>query len=155
MPVIVMGVTDNPDPRPGSATDRFADCLEAVIAADPAAAPWNRGAGGAVGVGLLSALQGGPVGAEALRGLTPAAHLALYRRLYWVPCRAALLPPGPDRAMLALAVAGGPHQAVLIAQRAMGIAEDGVLDPATLPAFTPAESRALEAALDAARGAGG
>lgn len=146
------------EPRPAPArprSDRFLACLDAVIASDPAAAPWSRREGGPVGVGLLSALHGGPVGAEAVRALTLDAHLALFRRLYWQPSRAHLLPAGPDRAMLALAISVGPHRAVLIAQRALGIEEDGVLDPAALPEFTPAAARALEAALDAARRAAG
>lgn len=142
------------DPRPAPARppgDRFLACLDAVIAADPASAPWSRREGGPVGIGLLSALHGGPVGPEAVRALSLDAHMALFRRLYWQPSRAHLLPAGADRAMLALAITVGPHRAVLAAQRALGMEEDGMLDPALLPDFTPAAARALEAALDAAR----
>lgn len=141
--------------RPGGPDDRFPACLDSVLSADPAAAPWSGREGAPVGIGLLSALRGGPVGAEALRTLTIDAFAALYHRLYWTSSRAHLLPEGPDRAMLALAVAVGPHRATLIVQRVLGLEEDGVLDPATLPSFTPGTAQALEAALDAARQAAG
>jgi len=144
-------------PRSAPAFDeRFPACLGAVMAADPAAAPWGRRDGlprGPIGIGLLSALRGGPVGPEAVRELTIDAVAALYRRLYWVPSRARLLPAGPDRALLALAIAVGPHRATLIAQRILGLAEDGLLDPATLPSFTADGAAALTAALDEAAAA--
>lgn len=133
-----------------TADDRFADCLDAVVASDPAVAASLRQEGGPVGAGLLSALQGGPVGDAAVLDLSPDARMALFRRLYWQPSRAGLLPSGADRAMLALAIRVGPHRAILAAQHALGIEEDGVLDAARLPAFTPASAGALEAALDKA-----
>lgn len=130
--------------------DRFAICLDAILAADPAGIAAPHRPGGPLGEGLLSALQGGPVGKAAVRALSPDAWALILRRLYWLPARAGLLPPGPDRAMLALAMRIGAHRAVLTVQQVLGIEEDGVLDPARMPAFTPASAVALEAALDAA-----
>ena len=136
---------------PAAPDDRFPACLDGVLAADPSAAPWSGRDGAPVGIGLLSALRGGPVGPGVLRELTVDAFASLYRRLYWTASRADLLPEGADRAMLALAIAVGPHRATLIVQRLLGLEEDGVLDPATLPVLAPETARALEAALDAAR----
>lgn len=60
---------------------------------------------------------------------------AIYRARYWDVVRGDALPAGLDLALFDLAVNSGPKRAVVLLQRALGIAEDGRLGPATLAAI--------------------
>lgn len=77
---------------------------------------------------------GKPASEADMRALTPAAVAPLYRARYWDAVRGDDLPAGVDYAVFDAAVNSGPVQAVKWLQRAVGVADDGKIGPATLAA---------------------
>jgi lysozyme family protein len=58
----------------------------------------------------------------------------IYRAKYWDEVQADILPAGIRYAMFDAAVNSGPRQAVRWLQRAVGVADDGILGPRTMAA---------------------
>jgi lysozyme family protein len=69
-----------------------------------------------------------------MRALTPAKVAPLYKSRYWDAVRGDDLPSGVDYAVFDAAVNSGPAQAAKWLQRAVGVADDGKIGPATLAA---------------------
>lgn len=69
-----------------------------------------------------------------MRGLTAAMVAPLYKEKYWDAVKGDELPTGVDYAVFDAAVNSGPAQAAKWLQRAVGVADDGKIGPATLAA---------------------
>lgn len=80
-----------------------------------------------------------------IKALTLADAKVIYRRDYWQRCRCDELPEGVAFDMFDAAVNSGPGQAIRWLQRAVGVADDGVLGPLTLAAVRRLEPGALRA----------
>ena len=70
-----------------------------------------------------------------IKSLTLADAKALYRRDYWDRAQCDKLPPGLAFAVFDAAVNSGIGQAIRWLQRAVGVADDGVIGPLTLAAI--------------------
>lgn len=94
--------------------------------------------GGEVGVGELKGTNLGISAAaypnEDLRALTRERAKAIYRRDYWDAVRATELPHAVALVVFDMAVNAGVRAATLCLQRALRVADDGVLGPVTLAA---------------------
>jgi lysozyme family protein len=77
---------------------------------------------------------GKPASEADMRALNPIKVAPLYRARYWDAVRGDDLPAGVDYAVFDAAVNSGPVQAVKWLQRAVGVADDGKIGPATLAA---------------------
>lgn len=75
----------------------------------------------------------------------------IYRQDYWAAVRADELPAGVRYVMFDAAVNSGPPQAIRWLQRAVGVADDGVLGPRTLAAVEALSGDGLRAKLVAQR----
>jgi lysozyme family protein len=75
----------------------------------------------------------------------------IYRDRYWNAVRADELPQGIRHTVFDAAVNSGPRQAVLWLQRAVGVADDGILGPKTLAAAHALNADALRSKLLAQR----
>ena len=75
----------------------------------------------------------------------------IYHEDYWKAVRADELPPAVRYAVFDAAVNSGPAQSVRWLQRALGVADDGVLGPKTLAAANQTNPDALRARLVAQR----
>jgi lysozyme family protein len=87
-----------------------------------------------VTIGTLSLWLGRPATRAEVKALTVATVAPIYRRNYWDAIRANELPPGLAYALFDFAVNSGKKRAVIGLQRALQIADDGVLGPITLAA---------------------
>ena len=67
----------------------------------------------------------------------------IYRHDYWDAVKADQLPPGVRYAVFDAAVNSGVRQATLWLQRALGVADDGIIGPITLRAANAQNSDAL------------
>ena len=75
--------------------------------------------------------------------ITPAEVATIYERDYWTVAGCPSMPEPLDLAVFDAAVNSGPKRAVVWLQRAIGVADDGILGPRTLAAVRAAEPRAL------------
>lgn len=95
--------------------------------------------GGRVGAGELRGTKFG-IAANTyptldIKGLTRAKAIEIYRRDFWQASRADRLPPVVGFQLLDAAVNSGIRQATRWLQRAVGVADDGVIGPITLAAI--------------------
>lgn len=74
-----------------------------------------------------------------IRNLTRDQAVCLYRRDYWAKLRAQDLPPVVGFTVLDCAVNHGRGQAARWLQRAIGVADDGIIGPVTLAAARSAD----------------
>ena len=86
-----------------------------------------------------------------MRGLTIAEAVAIYRTLYWDALAADELPPGLDHALFDFAVHSGVPRAARALQRALGVADDGRIGPATIAAARQADAMLMLGRLCAER----
>ena len=77
---------------------------------------------------------GHEVDEQTMRGLTPDAVAPLYRKRYWDAVRGDDLPSGVDLVVFDCAVNSGVGRASKFLQKAVGVADDGKIGPATLRA---------------------
>lgn len=84
-----------------------------------------------------------------MRTLTPAMVGPLYKKNYWDAVAADELPAGTDYAVFDFAVNAGPQQAKKTLQRALGVAADGAIGPATMAAIKAADAPTLLRAFSA------
>jgi lysozyme family protein len=75
----------------------------------------------------------------------------IYLDRYWKVVQADDLPPAARYAVFDAAVNSGPRQAVVWLQRALGVADDGVIGPRTLAAANAANPEVLRARMVAQR----
>jgi lysozyme family protein len=80
-----------------------------------------------------------------IKSLTLADAKAIYKRDYWDRAQCDKLPLGLAFDVFDAAVNSGPGQAIRWLQRAVGVADDGVVGPLTLAAVKRLESEALQA----------
>lgn len=83
----------------------------------------------------LAAHLGKPsVSAERVQALTLAEAEAIYRKSYWAQSGGDVLPKGLDYAAFDFGVNSGPHRAVKVLQKVLGVAQDGWIGEKTLAA---------------------
>lgn len=68
---------------------------------------------------------------------------AIYREVYWRPIQGDDLPPAVAICLLDHAVNVGPHRAVTVLQRALGVGVDGIVGPVTIAAAGKAGTEGL------------
>ena len=85
-----------------------------------------------VTIGTLSSWLGQPATKADVKALTRATVAPIYRKNYWAAIRADELPAGLDYAVFDFAVNSGPKRAAMALQRAVGVADDGVIGSITL-----------------------
>lgn len=86
-----------------------------------------------------------------MRSLPVEVAKAIYRKDYWDAVRAEEVPQAVRYALFDAAVNSGVKQAVKWMQRALGVAEDGVIGQQTLAAVRSADAAALKAKMLSAR----
>lgn len=85
-----------------------------------------------VTIGTLSDWMGRPATKADVRALTKTSVGPIYRKNYWARVRADELPTGVDYCVFDFAVNSGPKRAAMALQRAIGVADDGVIGSVTL-----------------------
>lgn len=85
-----------------------------------------------VTIGTLSSWLGRPATKAEVKALTRATVAPIYRKNYWAAIRGDELPAGLDYAVFDFAVNSGPKRAAMALQRAVGVADDGVIGSITL-----------------------
>lgn len=127
---------------PAATSSRFQACLAEVLRHEGGYADHPADPGGATNMGItlatLSDWRGRPVTKQEVRDLTVAEAGEIYRARYWQPIRGDALPPGVDLAVFDFAVNSGPARAVKALQSVLGVAQDGIIGPATLAALASA-----------------
>lgn len=101
------------------------------------------------GITIRVARENGYTGA--MRDMPQSVAKDIYRKRYWAPIYADLLPPVVRYAMFDAAVNSGVGQAARWLQRAAGVADDGRIGPVTLRAVSQAEPERLLRSLLAQR----
>lgn len=104
-----------------------------------------------VTIGTLSLWLGRSATKSEVKALTAKTVAPIYRRNYWNAIRADDLPPGLDYAVFDFAVNSGPKRAIIGLQRALGVADDGLIGPVTLAAVQARSSTALTTSVCAGR----
>lgn len=99
--------------------------------------------GGRVGAGQLKGTKFG-IAANSyphldIANLTRAQAVEIYRRDFWLRAKCDQLPPAVAFQLLDGAVNSGPGQAVRWLQRAVGVADDGLIGPITIAAIRQAD----------------
>lgn len=102
---------------------------------DPNDTPTNMG----ITIGTLSDALGKRATVEDVKNLTEGAALKIYRDRYWDKVRADKLPTGIDLAVFDAAVMHGPGRAAMFLQKALGVADDGIVGPITIAAAQEAD----------------
>ncbi|GEP05576.1 glycoside hydrolase family 108 protein [Methylobacterium oxalidis] len=85
-----------------------------------------------VTIGTLSGWLGRPATKAEVGALTKATVAPIYRKNYWDAVRGDDLPGGVDYCVFDFAVNSGQGRAIPSLQRAIGVADDGVIGPITL-----------------------
>jgi len=118
--------------------NRFEQCLAEVLKHEGGYSDHKLDPGGATNLGItldtLSAHRGRKVTRADVKALTVAEAGAIYLRNYWHAACCDQLPPGVDYMIFDLAVNSGVGRARKYLQRAAGVADDGIIGPATLAA---------------------
>ena len=86
---------------------------------------------------------GHEVDEQTMRGLTPELVAPLYKKRYWDAVRGDDLPSGVDIAVFDCAVNSGVGRASKFLQKAVGVADDGKIGPATLRAVASKNPKEL------------
>jgi lysozyme family protein len=145
-----------PDPTDAQ---RFARCLDIVLAAEGGYVDNPLDAGGATNMGITRATLArwrgiAPASAlpkAAVKALTRAEAAAIYEAGYWRRIAGPQLPAGLDLALFDYAVNSGPARAVKTLQALLGVTADGLVGPVTLGALRQRQPAALVTALCDAR----
>ncbi|CAB4140039.1 zliS Lysozyme family protein [uncultured Caudovirales phage] len=140
------GATVSKTETVGDATaDRFAVCLPRILKHEGGYVNHPKDPGGATNKGIIQRTydswrdrQGQP--RQSVKAITPAEVAAIYRRDYWDAVKGDDLPTGVDYAVFDFAVNSGINRAAKFLQRAVGVADDGVIGPATLAAVAKADA---------------
>lgn len=86
-----------------------------------------------------------------IKALTQADAKAIYKRDFWDRAQCDRLPPGVAFDVFDAAVNSGIGQSIRFLQRAVGVADDGVVGPMTLAAISRVDSEALQARFNGQR----
>lgn len=115
----------------------------------------NTDHGGETNLGVTRAAWGEYVGRPIrdgeMRALTRDMVKPFYKARYWDKVRGDDLPAGLDYAVFDFAVNAGPGRAAKFLQRAVGVAEDGILGPATMAEVQRANAAEVLAQFSAAK----
>lgn len=141
------------------AQERFAACLEHVLAFEGGYVDHRSDPGGATNMGItrktlaawrrIEPWQNLPKTAVQALGRDEAA--AIYEAHYWSRVQGADLPAGLDLAVFDYAVNSGPARAIKLLQKLVGTVQDGVVGPKTLAAIAGHDTRRLIEDLCSAR----
>ena len=127
--------------------DNFEESLAAVLKHEGGYVDHPKDPGGATNLGCTKKVWEEWVGHEVtkddIRSLTVADVSPLYKARYWDKCRCDDLPRGVDFAVFDLAINSGTGRASKLLQRAVGVAADGAIGPATLAAVASIGPREL------------
>ena len=132
-------------PSPAS-QGAFAAALAFVFAREGGYSNDPHDAGGETSFGITAAaLQNAQVAGLVQTGITPKTltrehAAAIYRHFYWDACRCEEFPPVVAVPLFDCAVNQGPVTAILMLQRALGVAVDGKIGPETLAAAKAAKA---------------
>jgi lysozyme family protein len=107
--------------------------------------------GGATNMGITEAVARRVGYRGSMKDLPVDLAKRIYLEDYWSAVRAEELPPAVRYAVFDAAVNSGVRQSVLWLQRALGVADDGVLGPRTLAAAHQANPEVLRARMIAQR----
>lgn len=89
--------------------------------------------------------------ARDIKALTLDEAKAIYRRDYWIPAGCEKVPEALRFDLLDMAVNSGVRTAVRTLQAAVGVAEDGLIGPATLSALARRDPAAVQARFNGVR----
>ena len=127
--------------------DNFEESLAHVLKHEGGYVDHPKDPGGATNLGCTKKVWEEWVGHEVtkddIKALTIADVSPLYKARYWDKCRCDDLPRGVDFAVFDLAINSGVGRASKLLQRAVGVAADGAIGPATLAAVADANPREL------------
>ena len=127
--------------------DNFEESLAHVLKHEGGYVDHPKDPGGATNLGCTKKVWEEWVGHEVtkddIKALTIADVSPLYKARYWDKCRGNDLPRGVDFAVFDLAINSGVGRASKLLQRAVGVAADGAIGPATLAAVADANPREL------------
>jgi lysozyme family protein len=127
--------------------DNFEESLAHVLKHEGGYVDHPKDPGGATNLGCTKKVWEEWVGHEVtkddIKALTIADVSPLYKAQYWDKCRGDDLPRGVDFAVFDLAINSGVGRASKLLQRAVGVAADGAIGPATLAAVADANPREL------------
>lgn len=115
----------------------------------------NADHGGETNLGVTRAAwgeyKGRPIRDGEMRQLTRDMVKPFYKSRYWDKVRGDDLPAGLDYAVFDFAVNAGPGRAAKFLQRAVGVAEDGMIGPATMAAVKRTNAAEVLAQFSAAK----
>ena len=127
--------------------NNFEESLAHVLKHEGGYVDHPKDPGGATNLGCTKKVWEEWVGHEVtkddIKALTIADVSPLYKQRYWDKCRGDDLPRGVDFAVFDLAINSGVGRASKLLQRAVGVAADGAIGPATLAAVANANPREL------------
>ena len=127
--------------------NNFEESLAHVLKHEGGYVDHPKDPGGATNLGCTKKVWEEWVGHEVtkddIKALTIADVSPLYKARYWDKCRCDDLPRGVDFAVFDLAINSGVGRASKLLQRAVGVAADGAIGPATLAAVADANPREL------------
>lgn len=138
-----------------NAEERFARCLEQVLAQEGGYADHPSDPGGATNFGItrktLARWRGiSPwwnLPKARVKSLSAAEAGQIYHALYWLRARGPDLPAGLDLALFDYGVNSGPERAIRALQSILKVRTDGWIGPVTLAALGQRSARELAAAL--------
>lgn len=117
----------------------FPEALATVLASEGGYVDHPADRGGATNRGVTQGVydahrraRGLPI--RSVRDITDAEVAEIYMARYWVPAKCGVLPWPASLCHFDAAVNSGVRQAAVLLQRAVGVAEDGVIGPQTLAA---------------------
>lgn len=127
--------------------DNFEQCLALVLKHEGGFVNHPKDPGGMTNLGVTKRVWeeyvGHTVDEAAMRALGPQDVAPLYKKNYWDKIQGDKLPSGVDYACFDLAVNSGVGRAAKTLQKAVGVAQDGAIGPATLAAVESQNPRDL------------
>ena len=129
-----------------NSSENFETCLQMTLKHEGGYVDHPADPGGATNLGVtrrtLARFRGRAVSKAEVRALTREEAALIYRKYYWDAVHGDALPAGVDAALFDHAVNSGPGAAIKCLQRALGVAVNGKMGPATRAALrmaNPAE----------------
>lgn len=138
-----------------TAGERFARCLDRVLAHEGGYADHPKDPGGATNMGITHRTLARwrkvspwwKLPKAEVRALSKAEAARIYESSYWRPVRGDELPAGVDLAVFDYAVNSGPPRAIKALQTSLKVKVDGLIGPLTLRAVGRASTAATITAL--------
>jgi lysozyme family protein len=127
--------------------DNFEQSLALVLKSEGGYVNHPADPGGRTNLGVTQKVWeewvGHPVTEADMRALGPSDVAPLYKKKYWDAISGDLLPAGVDYSCFDLAVNSGVGRAAKVLQKAVGVAPDGAIGPATLGAVSESDPAEL------------